>query len=108
MAKDGTETPKTGGALSGVKVIDLSRVLGGPFATQLLADHGADVIKLEPPQGDEVRDWGPPFHEDDAAYFIGVNRNKRSVGLDLSKPEGREVLLRLLADAALRRSVNQP
>jgi crotonobetainyl-CoA:carnitine CoA-transferase CaiB-like acyl-CoA transferase len=88
-----------GGALSGVKVIDLSRVLGGPFATQLLADHGADVIKLEPPQGDEVRDWGPPFHEDDAAYFIGINRNKRSVGLDLSKEEGREVLLRLLEGA---------
>ena len=99
MAKDSTDTPKSGGALTGVKVIDLSRVLGGPFATQLLADHGADVIKLEPPQGDEVRDWGPPFHEDDAAYFIGVNRNKRSVGLDLSKPEGRDVLLRLLEDA---------
>lgn len=101
MTKDGAETaePKQGGALAGVKVIDLTRVLGGPFATQLLADHGADVIKLEPPQGDEVRDWGPPFHEDDAAYFIGVNRNKRSVGLDLGKPEGREVLLRLLEDA---------
>ena len=99
MAKDSADAAKSGGALTGVKVIDLSRVLGGPFATQLLADHGADVIKLEPPQGDEVRDWGPPFHEDDAAYFIGVNRNKRSVGLDLSKPEGREVLLRLLEDA---------
>lgn len=99
MAKDGAETPQTGGALTGVKVIDLSRVLGGPFATQLLADHGADVIKLEPPQGDEVRDWGPPFHDEDAAYFIGVNRNKRSVGLDLSKAEGRAVLLRLLEDA---------
>jgi crotonobetainyl-CoA:carnitine CoA-transferase CaiB-like acyl-CoA transferase len=101
MAKYGAETaePKQGGALAGVKVVDLTRVLGGPFATQLLGDHGADVIKLEPPQGDEVRDWGPPFHEDDAAYFIGVNRNKRSVGLDLGKPEGREVLLRLLEDA---------
>lgn len=99
MAKDSPETAKPGGALSGIKVIDLSRVLGGPFATQLLADHGADVIKLEPPQGDEVRDWGPPFHEDDAAYFIGINRNKRSVGLDLSRPEGRDVLLSLLADA---------
>ena len=101
MAKDGfePENAKTGGALSGVKVVDLSRVLGGPFATQLLADHGADVIKLEPPQGDEVRDWGPPFHDDDAAYFIGINRNKRSVGLDLSKEEGREVLLKLLEGA---------
>ena len=88
-----------GGALAGLKVIDLSRVLGGPFATQLLADHGADVIKFEPPQGDEVRDWGPPFNGEDASYFIGINRNKRSVGLDLSKPEGREVLVRLLEGA---------
>ncbi|MGE0203597.1 MAG: CaiB/BaiF CoA transferase family protein [Hyphomicrobiaceae bacterium] len=87
------------GALSGLKVIDLTRVLGGPYGTQILADHGADVIKIEPPQGDEVRDWGPPFHEGDASYFIGVNRNKRSVGLDLSKPEGREVLLTLLEGA---------
>jgi crotonobetainyl-CoA:carnitine CoA-transferase CaiB-like acyl-CoA transferase len=99
MAKDIPGDPATGGALAGIKVIDLTRVLGGPFATQLLADHGADVIKLEPPQGDEVRDWGPPFHDDDAAYFIGINRNKRSMGLDLGKQEGREVLLKLLADA---------
>jgi formyl-CoA transferase len=88
-----------GGALAGIKVVDLSRVLGGPFATQLLGDHGAEIIKLEPPQGDEVRDWGPPFHEDDASYFIGINRNKRSVGLDLAKPEGREVLLKLIEGA---------
>lgn len=104
MAKDGhgpgeASLEKRGGALAGIKVVDLTRVLGGPFATQLLADHGADVIKLEPPQGDEVRDWGPPFHEDDAAYYIGINRNKRSVGLDLAKPEGRAVVLRLLEDA---------
>jgi len=105
MAKDGHDTGEakgsheSGGALAGVKVVDLTRVLGGPFGTQLLADHGADVIKLEPPQGDEVRDWGPPFHEEDSAYFIGINRNKRSVGLDLGKPEGREVLLRLLENA---------
>ena len=87
------------GALAGVKVIDLTRVLGGPYATQVMADHGATVIKVEPPQGDEVRDWGPPFHEGDASYFIGLNRNKRSVGLDLTRPEGREVLFRLLEDA---------
>jgi crotonobetainyl-CoA:carnitine CoA-transferase CaiB-like acyl-CoA transferase len=92
--------PSSAGALAGIKVIDLSRVLGGPFATQLLSDHGADVIKLEPPQGDEVRDWGPPFNEnEDASYFIGVNRNKRSVVLDLAQPEGRAVLLRLLEGA---------
>ncbi|MFM1897708.1 MAG: hypothetical protein RLZZ385_2782 [Pseudomonadota bacterium] len=87
------------GALAGIRVIDLSRVLGGPYCTQVLGDHGAEIIKIEPPQGDETRDWGPPFHEGDAAYFIGVNRNKRSMGLDLSKERGREVLLRLLEGA---------
>jgi crotonobetainyl-CoA:carnitine CoA-transferase CaiB-like acyl-CoA transferase len=88
------------GALAGLKVIDLSRVLGGPFCTQILADHGADVIKIEPPQGDEVRGWGPPFDEDNtASYFLGINRNKRGIALDLSKPKGREVLFRLLDKA---------
>src|SRR5437764_14820069 len=66
----------------------------------VLSDHGAEVIKLEPPQGDETREWGPPFDDaGDASYFIGVNRNRESVGLDLSKPAGRQVLLRLLEDA---------
>ncbi|MEH6753423.1 MAG: CoA transferase [Alphaproteobacteria bacterium] len=87
------------GALAGLKVVDLARVLGGPYCTQILADHGAHVIKVEPPQGDEVRDWGPPFHEGDASYFVGVNRNKRSIGIDLSKQEGRDVLMRMLEDA---------
>jgi crotonobetainyl-CoA:carnitine CoA-transferase CaiB-like acyl-CoA transferase len=88
------------GALAGLKIVDLSRVLGGPYATMILADHGAEVIKVEPPQGDETRDWGPPFDpEHGAAYFAGVNRNKRSLGLDLSKPAGRGVLMRLLAEA---------
>jgi formyl-CoA transferase len=88
-----------GGALAGLKVIDLTRVLGGPYCTMVLSDHGAEVIKIEPPQGDEVRDWGPPFHEGDASYFIGVNRNKKAMALDLANPEARAVLLRLLADA---------
>ena len=87
------------GALAGLKVVDLARVLGGPYCTQILADHGSNVIKVEPPQGDEVRDWGPPFHEGDASYFVGLNRNKHSIGLDLTKPEGREVLFRLLDEA---------
>ncbi|MCC7427921.1 MAG: CoA transferase [Alphaproteobacteria bacterium] len=87
------------GALAGLKVIDLTRVLGGPYCTMILSDHGADVIKIEPPAGDEVRDWGPPFNGPDASYFIGVNRNKRSLGLDLAKPEGKAVLLRLLEGA---------
>lgn len=88
------------GALSGLRVVDLTRVLGGPYCTMVLSDHGAEVIKLEPPQGDEVRDWGPPFDaQGDASYFLGVNRNKKSVGLDLAQPQGREVLLRLLEGA---------
>jgi formyl-CoA transferase len=87
------------GALEGLKVIDLSRVLGGPYCGQMLADHGADVIKIEPPQGDETRLWGPPFDADGiSAYYAGINRNKRTVALDLSKPEGRTVLLKLLED----------
>jgi formyl-CoA transferase len=90
---------KSPGALAGLKVIDLTRVLGGPYCTMILSDHGAEVIKIEPPQGDEVRDWGPPFHEGDASYFIGVNRNKRSLALDIGQPDGRAVLLRLLEDA---------
>jgi crotonobetainyl-CoA:carnitine CoA-transferase CaiB-like acyl-CoA transferase len=87
------------GALAGLKVIDLSRVLGGPSCTQILGDHGADVIKVEPPQGDETRGWGPPFHGDAASYYIGVNRNKRGIALDLAKPAGRDVLFRLLERA---------
>ena len=90
---------KTGGALAGFRVIDLTRVLGGPFCTQLLSDHGAEVIKVEPPQGDEVRDWGPPFKDGLSAYFSGVNRNKRSIGLDLRTERGQEVLFQLLVGA---------
>jgi crotonobetainyl-CoA:carnitine CoA-transferase CaiB-like acyl-CoA transferase len=86
-------------ALSGKLVIDLTRVLGGPYCTQILGDHGADIVKIEPPKGDETRDWGPPFHEEDSAYYIGVNRNKRSMGLDLTQGSGQEVLLQLLENA---------
>ncbi|MBR9763358.1 MAG: CoA transferase [Rhodobacteraceae bacterium] len=87
------------GALTGLKVIDLSRVLGGPFAGQMLGDHGAEVIKVEPPTGDETRLWGPPFRDETASYFLGLNRNKRGIVLDLRQEAGREVLLRLLGDA---------
>ena len=87
------------GALAGIKVVDLSRVLGGPYCTQMLGDHGAEIIKVEPPQGDETRTWGPPFQGDAASYFIGVNRNKRGIALDLSKPRGRDVVFRLLEHA---------
>jgi crotonobetainyl-CoA:carnitine CoA-transferase CaiB-like acyl-CoA transferase len=88
------------GALDGVRVVDLSRVLAGPLCTQMLADHGAEVIKVEPPMGDETRLFGPPFDEaGDAAYFTALNRGKRALSLDLSKTEARSVLDKLLADA---------
>jgi crotonobetainyl-CoA:carnitine CoA-transferase CaiB-like acyl-CoA transferase len=91
--------------LSGLKVIDLSRVLGGPYAAQILADHGANVIKIEPPAGDETRSWGPPFETDvqgdviGSAYFAGTNRGKRGLSLDLGHAEARRVLKRLLQSA---------
>lgn len=88
------------GALTGLKVVDLSRVLAGPLCAQMLSDHGADVVKVEAPAGDETRQLGPPFDANgDAAYFAAVNRGKRAITLDLSKPEGRIVLEALLADA---------
>jgi crotonobetainyl-CoA:carnitine CoA-transferase CaiB-like acyl-CoA transferase len=88
------------GSLQGIKVIDLSRVLGGPYCTQILADHGADVLKIEPPQGDETRGWGPPFNDKGtASYFLGINRNKRGMTMDLYDPAQREALMKLLEDA---------
>ena len=83
-------------ALNGIKVLDLTRVLGGPYATQILADHGAEVIKIESKIGDEVRGWGPPFINEMASYFINVNRNKKSVAIDLTKQEGRNIILEIL------------
>lgn len=93
-----TEKASTG-SLAGIRVIDASRVLGGPFCGQILADHGADVIKIEPPMGDETRGWGPPFAGDAASYFIGVNRNKRDVSIDMTQQAGQELLLRMLEGA---------
>lgn len=87
------------GALDGVRVIDLSRVLAGPYSTQILGDHGADVLKIEPPGGDETRAWGPPFQDGVASYFLGLNRNKRNIVLDFKKEEDRATLLDLLEDA---------
>src|ERR1700679_3207309 len=95
-ATAGKGLAKSPGALAGIKEIDLTRVLGGPYCTMILSDHGAEVIKIEPPQGDEVRDWGPPFHEGDASYFIGVNRNKRAMAVNLRKPEGQAIILKML------------
>lgn len=86
-------------ALQGIKVVDLTRILSGPFCTMILADMGADVIKIEPPQGDDTRQWGPPFIETESAYFLSVNRNKKSLVLNLKTTEGRAILLDLVKDA---------
>jgi crotonobetainyl-CoA:carnitine CoA-transferase CaiB-like acyl-CoA transferase len=84
--------------LEGVRILDCSRILAGPLATMILGDLGADVIKVERPDtGDDTRQWGPPFVGDDAAYFLALNRNKRSIALDLLTPEGAEVVRRLAA-----------
>src|SRR5688572_15587268 len=86
--------------LSGLTVIDLTRVLSGPYCTMMLADMGARVIKIEQPgRGDDTRGWGPPFIAGESAYFLSINRNKESVTLDFKTPEGRAVLDRLLAEA---------
>lgn len=90
--------PNTG-ALRGIRVLDASRILGGPYCGQILGDHGADVLKIEPPQGDDTRAWGPPFQDGVASYYRGLNRNKRLLTLDLAADAGRDALLALLADA---------
>lgn len=87
------------GSLAGVRVLDLSRVVAGPFCAQMLADHGADVIKVESAQGDETRRLGPPFIEPgQAAYFSALNRGKRGICLDLGQQQGRQIILDLLAE----------
>ncbi|MHA0036108.1 CaiB/BaiF CoA transferase family protein (plasmid) [Deinococcus sp. PESE-38] len=89
--------------LSGVRVADFTRVLTGPYCTMLLGDLGADVIKVEPPQGDDTRAWGPPFQQHgearESTYFLSVNRNKRSVLLDLRREEDVEAAWTLLGTA---------
>jgi glutaryl-CoA transferase len=87
------------GALSGLRVLDMSRVLAGPFCCMMLGDHGADVIKVEPPAGDETRTWGPPFVDGESTYYLGINRNKRSIALDLSTTQGQDVACRLASTA---------
>ncbi len=92
------------GALSGIRVLDLSRVLAGPICTQLLGDLGADILKIEKPfEGDDTRKWGPPFLKDDqgqdtteSAYYLCANRNKKSIAIDISRPEGQKLILKLL------------
>jgi crotonobetainyl-CoA:carnitine CoA-transferase CaiB-like acyl-CoA transferase len=85
------------GALSGLRVLDMSRVLAGPFCCMMLGDHDADVIKVEPPDGDETRTWGPPFVDGESTYYLGINRNKRSIALDLRTPRAQDIIRRLVA-----------
>src|SRR3954454_5626001 len=82
-------------ALDGLRVLDLSRVLAGPLCCMMLGDHGADVIKVEPPEGDETRTWGPPFVDGQSTYYMNINRNKRGIVLNLATPEGQEAVRRL-------------
>ena len=97
----------TPGALDGVRILDLSRILAGPGATQLLGDLGADVVKVEKPgEGDDTRKWGPPYivgkdgrETDESAYYLSANRNKRSIAIDIASDDGRTRLHRLLARA---------
>lgn len=86
--------------LHGITIVDLTRVLSGPYCTMLLADMGARVIKVEQPgKGDDTRAWGPPFLQGESAYFLSINRNKESITLDFKRPEGRAILDRLIAKA---------
>jgi crotonobetainyl-CoA:carnitine CoA-transferase CaiB-like acyl-CoA transferase len=86
------------GPLAGIRVLDLTRALSGPFATMILGDLGADVIKVEDTwHGDDTRRWGPPFQGDDASYFLSVNRNKRALSVNMKTPEGRDIVRQLAA-----------
>ena len=88
------------GPLAGIRVVDLTRILAGPYCTQALADAGADVVKVEEPgKGDDTRGWGPPFVEGESTYFLSVNRGKRGVTLNLKDPRGHDLLWRLVDHA---------
>jgi hypothetical protein len=92
-------TPPTAGPLAGVRIIDMSTVLMGPYATQIMADYGADVVKVEPPEGDIMRHGGPMRNPRMGPMYLQANRNKRSVVVDIKAAGGRDVLLRLCASA---------
>ena len=93
-------TEASTGPMAGTRVLDLTRILAGPLCTMMLGDMGAEVIKVEPPgTGDDTRGWGPPFAAGEAAYFLGVNRNKRSITLNMAAKAGKQVLASLIAQA---------
>src|SRR3954451_19795132 len=88
------------GALTGIRVLALTRVLAGPYCTMFLGDLGAEVVKVEQPgKGDDTRGWGPPFAGGESAYFLSVNRNKKSITIDLKSPDGVAILRRLAINA---------
>src|SRR5215212_6721548 len=88
------------GPLHGVTVVDLSRILAGPYCTMMLGDMGAEIVKIEQPgSGDDTRTWGPPWAGGESAYYLAINRNKRSLTLNLKSARARELLLRLVARA---------
>src|SRR3979409_579751 len=93
-------TQQSDGPLAGTRVVDLTRILAGPLCTMMLGDMGAEVIKIEPPgSGDDTRSWGPPFVAGEAAYFLGTNRNKRSLTLNMAVPAGQAILADLIRKA---------
>jgi glutaryl-CoA transferase len=93
-------TEQSNGPLAGTRVVDLTRILAGPLCTMMLGDMGAEIVKVEPPGGgDDTRSWGPPFVAGEAAYFLGVNRNKRSLTLNMAAPAGQAVLRELVKRA---------
>jgi crotonobetainyl-CoA:carnitine CoA-transferase CaiB-like acyl-CoA transferase len=98
MTNKGGSTMQSAGPLDGIRILDFTHVLSGPFGTSLLGDLGAEIIKVEPPAGDRVRTMGPPFQGGESAYFFCVNRNKKSISLDLKKPEAIDVVRRLVKD----------
>jgi len=107
MTRDNTSGEPCSGPLSGVRVLDLGRILAAPSCTQTLGDLGADIIKVEHPEkGDDIRTWGPPFLKDDqgsdtteSGYYMSTGRNKRSITIDFSRPEGRDLLIKLMAES---------
>src|SRR5437660_11966569 len=108
MQEAAKDKPAGAGPLTGVRVIDMTTVMMGPFATQIVADYGADVIKVEPPEGDIMRQAGPMRSPGMGAMSLHANRNKRSIVLDVKKEAGRRVLLRLCANADLFITNNRP